>query len=93
MVAQYEQYATDEDNPLTITEQDILTCYLMLQHLFGPEPDTLSITLKVPYPTSCSLCQSSSVNVSTVQFKPHETVEELIADLTFEGIDLGDLLC
>lgn len=66
IVKHIECCAADGDCPLSVAEQDLLACYLFLQHLFGPEPDLLTINLTAAYPTSCSLSQYSWINATTV---------------------------
>lgn len=71
--------------PTTIV--DLLSAYSIIRRFFGPRPSTLDIRLSTPAPNTSYLCDDIST-VFQVQFKPHDTIEELLADLSFDGISL-----
>lgn len=59
-----------------------------IRDVFGPKPDTLYVAVPQFQPPATSLCARVTLLQSDVQFKPHNDIESLLADLTFEGIAL-----
>ena len=68
--------------------RQLLARYLFIQAFFGPDSEPLEVTMPVPTSHSCSLCDNAAILSSRVHFKPHDTIEELAADLAFDGINI-----
>lgn len=76
------------DCPISKVDQRLLADYLFVQAFFGPESEPLEVIMPASTPYSCSLCDGAAILSSRVHFKPHDTIEELAADLAFDGICL-----
>ena len=77
-----------DDCPVSKLNKQLLSQYLFIQAFFGPDSEPLEVIMPAPTSHSCSLCDNATILSSRIHFKPHDTIEELAADLAFEGISI-----